>query len=822
MKKTFAMLLASVLLIAGTGMTSAQSRLYGPAFNLNDVELLDGPFKHAQDLNVKVLLEYDVDRLLAPFLLQAGLEPKGELFPNWEGLDGHVGGHYLSALAIHYASTGNEECLRRMNYMLDELDKCQRQSERGFVGGVPDSDRIWDEIHNGNTGIIGRYWVPWYNMHKTFAGLRDTWLYAGSEKGREMFLKLCDWGCWVTENLTQEQMESMMNTEFGGMNEVYADAYQMTMDQRYLDEAKKWTHHQLFDSMVGQVDNLDNKHANTQVPKVVGFARYYTVSKLPLQGDTWFDRLRVKLGRPSKAEVADTYDPSYLIASEFFWDRVANHRSVAFGGNSRREHFPQQSDYRSYVEEREGPESCNTNNMLKLTEDLFFENPRAEYADFYENAMYNHILSTQHPEHGGYVYFTPARPAHYRVYSQPNEGMWCCVGTGMENHGKYGEFIYAHYGDMLYVNLYVASKLNWKEHGVELVQETRFPDEDRSVITVNPEKPTVFVLKLRYPGWVREGEFSVTVNGNPVDITTGPQSYVTILRKWKKGDKVEIRMPMHYSTEQIEGVDDYIAIKYGPVLMGVKTGTEDMAGLVAGDGRWEHIAGGRLISALDAPYIIGDKKMIESKLASMELLPDADRFKTFQVKLFNGKYLDAELVPFYRIHDSRYSVYYLMMTSKQYQEHLDELAAIEAARLELDARTVDKVETGEQQPEVDHQMKVENSDKGNYEGEAWRDARNGGFFEYTMATGSSTELSLMVRYWGNESDFNRRFDILIDGEKIASETLFRKWNKAEFQNVSYEIPEKLLTGKSNVTVRFQSGEHTVAGGIFQIRLIKRL
>ena len=791
MKKALAMLVVAMLL--GNVAASAQERLYGHAFSLSDVELLDGPFKHAQDLNVKVLLEYDVDRLLAPFLIQAGLEPKGELFPNWEGLDGHVGGHYLSALAIHYASTGNEECLKRMNYMLDELDKCQKQSEHGYVGGVPDSDIIWDEIHDGNTGIIGKYWVPWYNIHKTLAGLRDTWLYAGSEKGREMFLKLCDWGCWVTENLTQEQMESMMNTEFGGMNEVFADAYQMTMNPKYLTEAKKWTHHQLFDSMVSGVDNLDNRHANTQVPKVVGFARYYTVSD----------------------------DPDYLIASEFFWDRVANHRSVAFGGNSRREHFPQASDYRSYVEEREGPESCNTNNMLKLTEDLFFENPRPGYADFYENALYNHILSTQHPEHGGYVYFTPARPAHYRVYSQPNEGMWCCVGTGMENHGKYGEFIYAYWDNSLYVNLFIASKLTWKEYGVELVQETRFPDEDRTVITVNPKRPVKFNLNLRYPGWVREGEFKVTVNGKPVQITEGPQSYVGILRKWKKGDKVEIVMPMHYSTEQIEGVDDYIAIKYGPVLMGVKTGTEDMVGLVAGDGRWEHIAGGRLMSALDAPYIIGDKESVESKLASLEQLSGADRFKMFPAKLFDGKYADAELVPFYRIHDSRYSIYYLMLTQEQYQKHLDELAAVEAARLELDARTVDRVETGEQQPEVDHQMKAENSDKGNYEGEAWRDARNGGFFEYTMATGGSTDLSLMVRYWGNESDFNRRFDIMIDGQKVAGESLFRKWNKAEFQNVTYGIPDELLKGKQSVTVRFQSSERTVAGGVFQISLVKK-
>src|SRR5574344_1138935 len=433
----------------------AQDKLYINTFALSDVELLDGPFKHAQDLNVEVLLQYDVDRLLAPFFIQAGLEPKGELFPNWAGLDGHMGGHYLSAIAIHYASTGNQECLKRIEYMLSELKRCQDASGDGYLGGVPDSKKIWSEVKNGNVDIIGKYWVPWYNVHKIYAGLRDAWLYAGSETAKQMFLKLCDWGISVTSGLSDEKMEQMLNTEFGGMNEVYADAYQMTGDKKYLETAKRFTHHQLFDSMLAGVDNMDNKHANTQVPKVVGFSRV--------------------------AEVAE--DSDYQIASDYFWDRVVNHRSIAFGGNSRREHFPSVADNKSYVEEREGPESCNTHNMLKLTENLFRMNPKVKYADFYENALYNHILSTQHPEHGGYVYFTPARPAHYRVYSQPNEGMWCCVGTGMENHGKYGEFIYSHEVDDLYVNLFIASKLQWKYKKVVLTQNTSFPDSENSKIT---------------------------------------------------------------------------------------------------------------------------------------------------------------------------------------------------------------------------------------------------------------------------------------------------------------------------------------------------
>ncbi len=453
--------------------TLAQDKLYTNTFPLGQVKLLDGPFKHACDLNVQILLQYDVDRLLAPFLKEAGLQPKGEIFSNWAGLDGHVGGHYLSALAIHYAATGNVECKKRMEYMISELKRCQQKQGNGYIGGVPEGMKAWDEIKKGNVAIVWKYWVPWYNLHKIYAGLRDAWMYGGNEEARQMFLDLCDWGLTIITPLSDEQMEQMLANEFGGMNEVYADAYQMTGDVKYLDAAKRFSHRWLLDSMVAQVDNLDNKHANTQVPKVVGYQRV------------------AELG----------HDKKYEAATEFFWNTVVYNRSLSLGGNSRREHFAAADDCKSYVEDREGPESCNTNNMLKLTEGLFRMNPEARYADFYERAMYNHILSTQHPEHGGYVYFTSARPAHYRVYSAPNSAMWCCVGTGMENHGKYGEFIYTHTHDSLFVNLFVASELNWKEKGITLTQETRFPDEESSRLTIRVKKPTKFKLLVRHPWW---------------------------------------------------------------------------------------------------------------------------------------------------------------------------------------------------------------------------------------------------------------------------------------------------------------------------------
>ncbi|MBQ1778391.1 MAG: glycoside hydrolase family 127 protein, partial [Acidaminococcaceae bacterium] len=345
----------------GSDELNAQNRLYDNTFSLSDVELLDGPFRHAMDLNVKVLLEYDTDRLLAPFLHEAGLPKKAEYFPNWEGLDGHIGGHYVSALAIHYAASGSQECYDRLKYVLAELERCQDANGNGYVGGVPNGTQIWSEVGKGNFGPLHGAWVPWYNVHKMFAGLRDAWQYAGIDEAKEMFLKFCDWALDITKDLTDGQMDQMVSQEFGGMDEVLADAFAITGDRKYMTAAKRFAHHLILDSMAEGVDNLDNKHANTQVPKVVGYARI--------------------------ADLDD--DDTFKDAAEFFWDRVANHRSVVIGGNSRSEHFPAAADYKSYVEHREGPESCNTNNMLKLTQFLFKMDQEARYADFYERAMYN-------------------------------------------------------------------------------------------------------------------------------------------------------------------------------------------------------------------------------------------------------------------------------------------------------------------------------------------------------------------------------------------------------------------------------------------------
>lgn len=626
-------------LLAGCRQRS-QQMLYPNEFPLQDVVLLDGPFKHARDLNLRTLLKYDIDRILEPFLREAGLQPRSEMYPNWEGLAGHIGGHYLSAMAMNYAATGNTECKRRMEYMISELRACQEANGinhpewgTGYVGGVPGSNELWSTLQKGDFSVYRTKWVPWYNVHKLYAGLRDAWSYTGNEEARAIFLRLCDWAINITSALSDEQMESMLDMEHGGINETLADAFRMTGDEKYLTAAMRFSHRMLLDPMSAGIDNLDNKHSNTQIPKAVGFQRIAELSG----------------------------NRKYADAGQFFWETVTGNRSLAFGGNSRREHFPEAAACIDYTEDIEGPESCNSYNMLKLTEFLFRTNPSARYTDYYERTLLNHILSAQHPEHGGYVYFTPVRPRHYRVYSAPNQAMWCCVGTGMENHGKYNQFIYTHRHDSLFLNLFIASELTWKERGIKIRQETLFPYEEGTSLEVIDGSGR-FSLMVRYPGWVKEGELTILLNGKPVPFEANPSSYVAIDRRWKKGDKIEVIFPMHNRTEQLVNVPGYVAFMHGPVLLGTKTGTEDLKGIIADDSRWGHIPSGQKFPVDEAPILIDDNI---SAIAET-LMPVEDQPLTYTmsgIEMLNPANLVLE--PFFRIHDSRYMVYWRIITGDE-------------------------------------------------------------------------------------------------------------------------------------------------------------
>ena len=782
------------LLFGAVAMTAtAQNSLYANEFPLGDVTLLEGPLKHARDLNIKTLLKYDCDRLLAPYRKEAGLEPKAKTYPNWDGLDGHVGGHYLTAMAIN-AATGDEECRRRMEYMISEIAECAEANKKnhpewgiGYMGGMPNSTKIWSSFKDGDFRVYNGSWAPFYNLHKMYAGLRDAWVYCGNAQAKKLFLEFCDWAVYITSKLSDQQMEQMLGNEHGGMNEVIADAYAMTGDRKYLECARRFSHKRLLTPLSQRQDCLDNLHANTQIPKVVGFERIAEISG----------------------------DEVYHTAASYFWDIVTGERTLAFGGNSRREHFPAKDACMDFINDIDGPETCNTNNMLKLTENLHRRNPEARYADFYEQAMMNHILSSQHPEHGGYVYFTPERPRHYRNYSAPNEAMWCCVGTGMENHGKYGQFIYTHVGDALFVNLFVASELNWKERDVVLRQETAFPYGEESRITITKGKGS-FSLHLRYPGWVRPGEFKVEVNGKPVSVISGPSSYICIDRKWKRGDVVTIHFPMHASLKYLPNVPQYVALMYGPILLGMKTGTEDMAHLIADDSRFGQYASGAKLPVDQAPILINNN--IET--IPSQLIPVAGKplHFTLSTKMVNG--ISGELQPFFEIHDSRYMMYWLALTEDSYQQYLDRLAQEEKERQALEARTIDKVQPGEQQPETDHKMETDGSYTGNSNNVFFRDARDGHSFSYLMQTDGRNDLSLRLKYWGVGEWKTHEFDIFVDDVLVRSVNNTGKYRISEFKYETYELPASVLQGKQQVRVKFVAAKGRQIGEIYEVRLVR--
>ena len=789
-------LMIALLSIAPALGVVAQDKLYKDEFPLGDITLLDGPLKHARDLNVKVLLKYDCDRMLAPYRKEAGLQPRKPSYPNWDGLDGHVGGHYLSALSIN-AATGNEECRKRMEYMISELqlvlDANNQRPEawcHNYIGGVPNSAKMWTAFSKGDFGPYFGTWAPFYNIHKMYAGLRDAWLYCGNEQAKNLFLKFCDWAVDITRDLNDEQMEKMLGNEHGGMNEVLADAYAITGEQKYLDCARRFSHRMLLVPLENGKDCLDNMHANTQIPKVIGYQRI--------------------------AELA--HDVQYHNASEYFWEIVTRQRSLALGGNSRREHFPTKENCIDYINDIDGPESCNTYNMLKLTEDLNRVKPNGMYGDFYETAMFNHILSAQHPQHGGYVYFTPARPRHYRNYSAPNEAMWCCVGTGMEDHGKYGQFVWTHdkgvkaENDALYVNLFVASELNWKDRKMVIRQQTAFPYAESSVVEVAKGKGT-FILKVRKPSWCE----NFTVKGVGFDADSYEENgFVCMKRKWKKGDQVKISMPMHAYIKPMINVPQYVAIMYGPILLGMKTGTEDMRGLIADDSRFGQYAGGKKLALDEAPILL--PKHLDDIAKDLKPVPGKPLHFKLATRMENA--IDGELQPFFEIHDSRYMMYWLALGENDYKAYMQKLADEEKARQALEARTVDKVNPGEQQPETDHNMEADVTERGNTEGVFFRDAKDGHFFSYLMQTKGETNLSLQLKFWGQDEWRTSEFDIYVNDKLLCSVNNSHRWRTTQFKTVDYAIPSEFVKGKKEIRVKFVAHKGKQVGQIYGVRLVK--
>ncbi|HEX8023923.1 beta-L-arabinofuranosidase domain-containing protein [Mucilaginibacter sp.] len=739
-------------------------------FNLSDVRLLDGPFKHAMEKDGEWLLSLQPDRFLHRFRENAGLKPKAEIYGGWEtgGVSGHSLGHYLSACSMMYAASGDTRFKQKTDYIIAELAECQRVRKTGYIGAIPGEDKLFDEIAAGDIRSPGfdlnGAWVPWYTEHKILAGLVDTYLYTGNQQAKQVAIKFCDWIDAKFKNLTEAQFQLMLECEHGGMNEALANVYAITGNKKYLDLSYRFHHKRILDPLAQQQDDLAGLHANTQIPKIIGCARQYELT-----------------GNPADHNIAN-----------FFWNTVVNHYSYVIGGNSDHERFSDKPDHLSTHLSSTTTETCNSYNMLKLTGYLFGLDPQVAYMDYYERVLYNHILASQNPENGMVLYYLTLAPGTQKQFGTPNDSFWCCTGTGMENHSKYGMDIYDKDSKGgLYLNLFIPSTLNWKEKGMQWTMETSYPESGVINFTLTQSaRNRQMPLHIRYPKWAVNG-VQLTVNGKAVAVTAKPGSYITLNRIWRKGDKVKLSYAMSLYTESMPDNKNVKAFLYGPLVLAGELGRGD-------------------IKKRDIPVFVASNPDL-----TQWIKPVADKPTTFYASNL-GKQVMLE--PLYKIYDQKQAVYWDFFNNEEWKLKQQQFDAERKAEDELAANTLDQMRIGEMQPERDHNFKGENTHTGEVEGARWRDATDGGWFSFQLDTKGAATAQLQCKYFGADGE-GREFEILVDGQKIATEKLVKKASP-DFYSINYVIPPALLAGKQSIVVKFQALPGKTAGGLFGCRLLK--
>ena len=793
MKKTLLIATASILPWPGivsaqtpnAARTSEERILKVRPLPLSSVRLTGGPLKHAQELDAEYLLQIEPDRMLAYLRQRAGLEPKAKPYGGWDGagrqLTGHIAGHYLSAVSLMWAATGDERFKDRATYIVGELKAIQDAQGDGYIGALTDDKGVDGKSHfqelckgvirSGGFDLNG-LWSPWYVEHKIFAGLRDAYRYTGNLMALDVEIKFAVWAESIVSKLDDEQTQKMLATEFGGMNEVTADLYADTGDARWLALSSKFEHRAMIDPLANGQDILAGHHGNTQVPKMIGSLSRYIY----------------------------TGDETDHKAATFFWDEVALHHSFATGGHGKNEYLSKPDHLNDMIEGRTA-ETCDVYNMIKMSRELFSIDPDIRYADFHERALFNHILASQDPEDGRVCYMVPVGRGVQHEYQDKFQDFTCCVGSGMESHALHGYGIYYESANKLWVSLYVPTTANWEAEGVKVEMMTDFPMGESASLKFTPTAHKKFTVALRRPYWAGAG-FTVKVNGQSLKDLTKPDSYVELTRTWKKGDAVALTLPKTVRKEPLPDNSERFALMWGPLVLAGDLGAERQRG--------EH----RNIRASEsAPVLVASARSVSDFVKPVPGKPGT--FVTSDV----GLTTDITLVPFYQLPRRRYEIYWDMFTPEEWKKKSAAVAEEQEKQKKLEAATVGFAQPGQMQTERDFNQQGEDTSPVQIMDHYGR--RGTKWFSFDLPVEADHPMGLVVTL-SNDARRNGSFDILVDGKKVGEQTTERRSPEQDvrFFDIEYTIPGGLFQGKQKVTVRFEAAAGSDIPGIFGIRTIR--
>lgn len=723
-------------------------------FSMADVELLDKYTQNAFSLEVKYLKSLDAEKLLKGFCEIAGVESDATKYGGWEtsAIQGHTLGHYLTAVSQAYATSGDEELKKIVDRIVEVLAECQN-NETGYLSAIPESH--YEQIENGNTAGT---WVPWYSMHKILAGLVDAYELTGNEQALKVASNLGDWVYGRTSKWDSAMQTTVLNVEYGGMNDCLYQLYKNTKSERHLAAAHSFDELALFDALYKGEDILNGKHANTTIPKIIGALNRYTV----------------------------TGEEYYLQTAARFWEIVTQNHTYITGGNSEWEHFGEPNILDA---ERTNCncETCNTYNMLKLTRELYKITGESKYADYYENTFINAILSSQNSETGMTTYFQPMATGFFKVYSSATEHFWCCTGSGMENFSKLDDSIYYKSENSIYMTQFTSSTVNWAEKGLKITQNAELPN-----VTFTIEGSANAEIVLRVPDWCADTP-TVTINGEEIKAKE-ENGHLRLSREWQNGDVIEYTLPMQVVAYSLPDNENTVAFKYGPWVLSANMGNREMNTTTTG----VNVTIPLLDANLSDVFVIKEGTIKNwLKNINENLVREGDTLN-FTLK---GTNQNLVFSPHYKQHENRYGIYFTLAdkNTKIKENEADKYIV------------VDSLPVANDQYEFSHNLKAYNSNTGNFKGLMFRDAIPGGQFSYEMAVDNTVTNYLTVKYYSG--DVGRRFTILVDNTVLADVTL-EDPNPNGFYDIYYKIPAELVEGKEKITVTFKATPESYAGGIF--------